>query len=136
MRIQTRITETTEGVQIVRYTINGLLATAVHFAVLSFNLKIIGLPSAGLANFIAAFFGIIISFLGNRYFVFDRQAESMIRQASKFGALYAAIAVLHGLVLYFWSDKLQLDYRYGFLLATCLQVVLSYFGNKKLVFNQ
>lgn len=136
MRIQTKITEAAEGAQIVRYTINGLLATAVHFAVLSFNLKIIGLPSAGLANFIAAFFGIVISFLGSRYFVFHGQADSMVRQAAKFWVLYAAIAVLHGLVLYFWSDKLHLDYRYGFLLATGLQVVLSYFGNKKLVFNQ
>jgi hypothetical protein len=60
----------------------------------------------------------------------------MVRQAAKFGALYAAIAVLHGLVLYFWTDKLRLDYRYGFLLATVLQVVLSYCGNKKLVFRR
>lgn len=135
MRIKTNIIGASEGARIVRYAINGLIATAVHFSVLSFNLMIIKIPSAGLANFIAAFFGIAMSFLGSRYFVFDGQTESMVHQAAKFGILYAIIAVFHGLVLYLWSDKLQLDYRYGFLLATVLQVILSYFGNKKLVFN-
>lgn len=136
MRIQADITRLTEWARIVRYTINGLLATAIHFACLSFNLKIIGLSSAGMANFIAAFFGIASSFLGSRYFVFLECAEPMVRQAAKFGFLYAALAILHGLVLYVWSDKLQLDYRWGFLLATGLQVILSYFGNKNLIFNK
>ena len=46
------------------------------------------------------------------------------------------MAVLHGLVLYIWSDRLLLDFRSGFVLATGLQVVLSYFGNKTMVFNK
>ncbi len=122
--------------QIVRYIINGLAATAVHFSVLTFNLKVLGLPSAGLANLCAAIPGIITSFLGSRYFVFRHHTESMLKQATRFSMLYAAIAVLHGLILMGWTDILHFDYRLGFVLATGMQVLGSYWGNKFLVFNK
>ncbi len=59
----------------------------------------------------------------------------MVTQAMKFSGLYGAIAVLHGLVLLIWTDWLGLDYRIGFLIATAIQVSLSYIGNKLLVFK-
>jgi len=135
-RSQTNLPEAGEGHQVARYAINGLLATAVHFGVLAFNLKVIGLSSAGVSNLIAACVGLSVSFLGSRYFVFRGHSEPFLRQAGKFAGLYAAMAVLHGLVLYIWSDRLLLDFRSGFVLATGLQVVLSYFGNKTMVFNK
>lgn len=122
--------------QVLRYVANGLAATAVHFGALQINLRLLGMPSAGLANFIAAFFGIVVSFIGSRYFVFQAHRQPILRQASKFGGLYAAIAFMHGLVLYAWSDLQGWDYRIGFLLATVLQVVFSYWGNKLLVFKK
>jgi hypothetical protein len=54
---------------------------------------------------------------------------------ARFGLLYASIALLHGLVLWWWTDVNRLDFRIGFLLATGLQVVLSFWGNKVLVFR-
>ena len=119
---------------VLRYAINGLAATTVHFGVLQINLKLLGIPSAGLANFIAAFLGIAVSFIGSRYYVFHSHQQPILRQISKFGVLYAAIASLHGLVLYAWTDLQGGDYRLGFLFATVLQVSLSYWGNKHLVF--
>lgn len=121
--------------EIARYGINGLAATAVHYGVLTFNLKVLQLSSAGLANLIAAVFGVGASFFGSRYFVFPAASQSIFRQALKFSALYGAIAVLHGLVLLVWSDWHGLDYRLGFLIATAIQVSLSYLGNKFLVFR-
>jgi putative flippase GtrA len=135
MPILTRPVEAADRTRLVRYIINGLAATVVHFAVLSFNLQVLAIPSAGLANLLAAIAGISASFLGSRYFVFRSLDESIIRQAVKFGLLYAAIAILHGLVLYLWSDIGRLDYRIGFLIATGLQVMLSYWGNSTLVFK-
>lgn len=135
MRALTRAVETEDRTQVVRYVVNGLVATAVHFVVLSFNLQVLGIPSAGLANLYAAVAGISTSFLGSRYFVFRSRDEAIFRQAAKFGLLYAAIAGLHGAALYLWSDVGRLDYRIGFLLATGLQVMLSYWGNKMLVFK-
>ena len=62
----------TELGQVARYIVNGLFATAVHYGVLTFCLTVLQLPSAGVANLIAAVFGITASFFGSRYFVFRR----------------------------------------------------------------
>lgn len=121
--------------ELMRYIVNGLAATAVHYAVLTFNLHVLAMPSAGAANLVAAIFGITASFLGSRYFVFNKTEGAMLPQALKFSGLYGAIAVLHGSVLLVWTDWLGFDYRIGFLIATAFQVSLSYVGNKKLVFN-
>ena len=125
----------TNPAQAARYVANGIAATAVHYAVLQFNLGVLHLPSAGLANLIAAGFGITTSFLGSRYFVFRAHAGSFLHQFARFGLLYACIALLHGGVLWLWTDLNHLDFRIGFLLATALQVVLSFWGNKVLVFR-
>jgi putative flippase GtrA len=125
-----------DGLQIVCYGINGLVATAVHYGVLTFNLRILHFPSAGLANMFAAIFGIAVSFLGSRYFVFPPTGRSLLYEAVKFSGLYGAIAVLHGLILFVWSDVYPGDFRLGFLLATAMQVALSFFGNKLLVFKK
>ena len=121
--------------EVLRYAINGFVATAVHFAVLAFNLHVLHFSSAGLANLAASLFGISASFVGSRYFVFPRTGEPIVAEALRFSGLYGAIALLHGAVLLVWSDYFGLDYRAGFLLATVLQVSLSYLGNKFLVFK-
>lgn len=121
--------------ELIKYVINGLVATAVHYGALTFNLEVLAMPSTGLANLIAACFGISTSFLGNRYFVFKKHEASIVSQAVKFSALYGAIALLHGFILFVWSDWLKLDYHVGFLIATFFQFVLSYMGNKKMVFK-
>ena len=119
-----------------RFILNGLFATAVHYGVLNFNLHVLGMPSAGAANFFAAWFGIAASFIGSRFFVFRKRSAPWARQALRFLVLYASIACLHGLLLFVWTDVFGLDYSMGFLIATVLQTVLSYVGNKLLVFSQ
>ena len=91
--------------QSVRYLINGLAATAVHFVVLTFNLKILSWDSAGIANLVAAVFGISVSFLGSRYFVFQGSVEPLLKQMYRFIFLYKAIALLHGALMYVWACK-------------------------------
>ena len=120
----------------VRYIINGLVATAVHFVILWALLNVAGLESAGVANFIAAIFGILTSFLGSRYFVFRGHTQSIFHQASKFLGLYGGIAVLHGLTLFLLTDQMGVDYRLAFLVATGLQVMMGYLGNKFMVFSK
>lgn len=124
-----------QAAEVSRYVINGLAATAVHYGVLTVNLSQFDFKSAGLANFIAAVFGIATSFLGSRYYVFNRATEGIRQQSLKFIALYGAIAALHGLLLFVWTDWYSLDYRMGFLFATVMQMSLSYLGNKFLVFK-
>ena len=136
MRAQANLINNIGRLQVIRYVINGLFATVVHFGALTFNLQIIGMNSAGLANMYAAMAGITASFFGSRYFVYCKRQEVIYRQAVKFGLLYAFIAGLHGIVLYIWSDLWEFDYRIGFILATGVQVVLSYWGNLTLVFKK
>lgn len=121
--------------QALRYIVNGLLATALHFAILIFNLEVLHLPSAGLANFIAACIAITFSFFSSRHFVFHAAHAPLLPQALGFGLLYALLAVAHGVILYLWTDRAGLDYRIGFLLGTCVQVAGSFIGNKLLVFK-
>jgi putative flippase GtrA len=120
---------------VLHYGINGIIATGVHYAVLNFNLQVLAMPSAGMANLVAALFGISTSFVGNRYFVFRQTEEGVLAQAAKFGGLYAVFALVHGAVLFVWADWLGYDYRLGFLLATSFQIAGSYLGNKFLVFK-
>lgn len=124
-----------DGLEVVRYIVNGLFATALHYAVLSSLLGAAAWTSAGLANLCAAVVGISASFLGSRYFVFRPVRGVLTEQIMRFGALYGLIALLHGVVLLLWSDWLGQDFRIGFLLATGMQVSLSYLGNKWLVFR-
>jgi putative flippase GtrA len=121
--------------QVLRYIINGLAATALHFAILTFNLDVLKIPSAGLANFIAACIAITVSFFTSRHFVFRAAHAPVVPQAVAFGVMYALLAVAHGVILYLWTDRAGLDYRIGFLLGTCVQVVGSFIGNKLLVFK-
>lgn len=120
----------------VRFVVNGLAATAVHFAVLTVGVEMLHIPLAAIANLIAAIVGISVSFLGNRYFVFRNHTSSIITQARGFLGLYAAIAVLHASLLFAMTDQIGIDFRISFLVATVLQVALSYFGNRKFVFSK
>jgi len=121
--------------EIYRYITNGIVATAIHFTILTINIKVFEFSSAGIANFIAAIFGITASFVGSRYFVYRDHTGSLHSHAIKFVILYSMIALLHGAILYIWTDIYHFAYEIGFLLATILQVLLSYIGNKVLVFK-
>lgn len=128
-------TTTIDKQEIIRYIINGLLATAIHFSVLTLNIDVFAFQSAGVANMVAALFGISASFVGSRYFVYREHTKGIGNHAIRFVSLYISIALLHGLVLYLWSDLYHHSYQIGFVLATLLQVALSYIGNKVLVFK-
>jgi putative flippase GtrA len=123
------------GGQVLRYIVNGLVATAVHYSILRYNIEVLGVPSAGLANAIAAMFGIAVSFLGSRYFVFRASSGGIARQGVMFLLSYGLIALLHGLILYLWTDRAGLNYTLGFLVATGMQVACSFVVNKFLVFR-
>lgn len=117
-----------------RYLVNGVAATLVHFCVLTVLIELVRVPSAGVANLLAAIVGIAVSFVGSRYFVFRRHSTGVAAQLWRFVAFYALFALIHAGVLYVWTDLLAFDFRVGFLLATALQVLMSFSANKLLVF--
>ena len=121
--------------QPVRYIVNGLTATVINFATLSLFVSLLGDGRAWLASALASVVGITASFLGARYFVFPGGKDSVAVQVGKFVAVYAATACVHAAVLFLWSDTLGWDWRIGFVLATGLQVAVSYTANKFFVFK-
>lgn len=121
--------------EVLRYGLNGIVATVVHYSVLRFNIEVLGFPSVGLANAVAAIFGISTSFIGSRYFVFRAAHGRAVRQGVLFLLVYGCIALLHGLFLYMWTDQYGLDYTIGFILATGAQVAGSFVANKFMVFR-
>lgn len=132
----TRLAESREELwQVLRFGANGVFATIVHFLILVLCIEYFQVASAGFANLLAACVGVATSFVGNRYFVFRRADAAIVQQFSKFLVLYAATAVMHGTVLFVWTDLLLLDYRFGFIVATGFQVLMTYVGNKLLVFK-
>lgn len=122
--------------QPVRYLLNGVGATCVHYAVLNACIHMLQIPSAGVSNLLAATAGITASFFGNRQFVFRGAPESIWTQLARFWVLYACLALMQGAVMFVWTDLGGFDYRAGFLLGTSLQMVCSYFGGKHWVFKQ
>nr|WP_253247615.1 GtrA family protein [Stenotrophomonas maltophilia] len=121
--------------QFARFVANGLAATAVHFGVLTFLVEVMHVESKGVANSIAAVFGIFASFMGNRFFVFASKTGSIRKELLRFSALYAALAFLSGALMALWADVLAFDYRIGFVAISGVQLVLSFLGNRMLVFK-
>jgi putative flippase GtrA len=123
------------GGQAARFVINGIAATVIHYAVLVVCMDIWRIESAGLASLIASCVGITASFFGNRHWVFRSTDEALARQALRFVALYATIALAHSALMHGWVDIGGWSYHVGFVIATLLQVTLSYGGGKHLVFK-
>jgi len=122
-------------IQPAKFIVNGVVATGVHFSVLTVCLKILLWKSAGLSNMTASVFGITSSFLGNRYFVFHNSDEPLNKQISRFITLSVTLAAIHGFVMHISTDVYQTDYRLSFLFATVIQTILSFLGNKIMVFK-
>ena len=121
--------------QLVRFVLNGLAATVMHFVVLSLCLEVIGISSAGVSNTLAACSGTVTSFLGNRYFVFEARQAAGLSQFGRFVLLYLSLAVLQGLLLFGWTDVAGLDYRVGFLIGLAIHTVSAFLLGRNWVFR-
>ena len=117
------------------FLINGMVATLIHFSIIFIIFEILRLGSAGVSSLIASVVASLISFLGNKYYVFRVHYGSLTMQATRFTLLYSIGAIFHGVFLLTWTDYLGLDYKFGFLLAVIFQALGSYFGNRYYVFK-
>lgn len=118
---------------LVRFVINGVVATAVHYTTLVVLMEFVELASAGLANALAAIVGITASYIGNYKQVFRSNAAHSAT-LPRFLGVYAAVAGLHGVALAIWTDLFGFRYHLGFVIATGLSVALTFMANRWLVF--
>ena len=123
-----------------KFIVNGLFATFVHYVtmlLISNYVISIYLISYG----IASIFGILTSFMGNKFFVFTNSNQNhayynyTFKQLRSFLLLYGFIMLICSLLMGVLSDLLQINYNLSFIIALCIQTLLSFFGNKRYVFK-
>ena len=93
------------------------------------------MESKGLANALAASFGIAASFAGNKWFVFSESQGHTGGQLTRFLVLYGTLALINGGLMTLWADVGGLDYRIGFVIISAVQLICSFLGNRILVFK-
>ena len=101
-----------------RYLINGFVATFVHYASLNVAIYALGDKNLIEINTLAAFLGILVSFIGSRYFVFKKYNQSVFFQLVKFFIFYIFLSILHSGVMYIFVYLFYFDYRLAFIPAT------------------
>ena len=123
-----------------KFIANGLLATFVHYVtMLLISNYLIGIYS--IAYGIASIFGILTSFLGNKFFVFTNANQDIspnnltFKQLRSFLLLYGLIMLVCSVLMGVLSDFLYINYNLSFMMALCVQTLLSFFGNKHYVFK-
>ena len=122
--------------EVVRFAVNGLIATSVHFTILYLCVNFFVLPYTGISSLIGAIFGTISSFLGNKFYVFRySNNNNILTQTSQFAILYTVMALNHGLFIYLWSDLGKQNFMLGFVLITFINTVLSFLFNKYRIFK-
>ena len=121
--------------QLIKFIINGLFATFVHYSVFFVSIEIFNFKYVALANLFGAFFGISCSFFGNKWFVFLNSNKKISWQFSKFLVTYVLLGSLTSILIFAWSDLLKMNYNYGFCLVTFLQFILSYSMNRNWIFK-
>ena len=118
---------------IVRFAINGLVATGVHYLVMVFAIHVLGITWYSLAYALAFLFAVVTSFWGNKLFVFkSRQVQDF--QFVKFVILYLGLLVMTSLTMWVVSDYGGLHYNTGFIIAVTLQFIGGYLGSRYLIF--
>ena len=123
-----------EVYRVIRFAVNGLVATAIHYIVLVALVEGANVTPIALATIIAANCGIAASYLGNRNFVM--RAEIPHREAiTRFLVCYAAVIGVHGALMALWADWAGLDYNIGFVLFTVVAAGVTYLSNRFYVFR-
>ncbi|MYF86754.1 MAG: GtrA family protein, partial [Rhodospirillaceae bacterium] len=101
-----------EAGRVLRFVLNGLFATAVHYAVLAGLVEGAGMASAAIANALAAVCGVAVSYIGNRSFVLRSRAPHR-RAGPRFLAGDAARDALPGAPMTLGADRGVQDSRIG-----------------------
>ena len=118
---------------LIRYSLTGVAATALHYAVLLALVEewsIAAAPAAG----IGALCGAALAYLGNRHFTFKGSVASHRQAVPRFVLVALAGAALNS--LFVWAGTQVLDWHYlaAQVLATLVVLALGYHLNRSWTF--
>lgn len=120
---------------LLKYIINGLSATLFHYIILRLLLINFYFEYYATADFIAAFFGICFSYLGNKFFVFKHSSSNHFVQYFIFLIFYFLMMVIHSSIIFIISDIYNVNFNIGFVIATLFQFLFTYYVNKTIIFK-
>lgn len=107
-----------------RYTVVGLFATAVHYAVLAALVEI-GRASAGPSAAVGAVLGAIAGYAGNRLFTFPSRTTHS-QALPRFALVAAAVALANAGIVWIGTEPFGLHYLPSQLAATALTLAAGY----------
>ena len=120
---------------LLKYILNGLSATLFHYIILRLLLMNFYFEYYASADFIAAFFGICFSYLGNKFFVFKHSSSNHFVQYFIFLIFYFLMMIVHSSIIFIISDIYNVNFNIGFVAATFFQFLFTYYVNKKIIFK-
>ena len=124
-----------EARRVVRFVVCGLTATAVHYAILVLLVEAAEMTPVAVANALATPCAMVVSYLGNRYFVM-RSKVAHGGASLRFLAVYACVIGIHSGAMALWADWAGLNYSVGFVLFTGVAAVVTYLLNGFYVFRR
>ncbi|MGH8197125.1 MAG: GtrA family protein [Steroidobacteraceae bacterium] len=113
----------------VRYSLVGLSATGIHYALLWALVESAG-ANAGLSAGIGATAGALAAYLGNRRFTFRSDAPHH-RALARFALVASSAALANGLIVWAGTDRLRMHYLMAQLTATALILWFGYLLNRR-----
>ncbi len=125
--------ERTNFKEIYLFLTNGIIATVTHFIILFVFVENNLFSYVSFSYFFAAIISISISFLGNKYFVFQNK-NNFVGDLLRFFLLYIVLLILNSVIIYILCDVIDIDYKVGFIIALVFQTIFSYLGLKFFVF--
>tara|TARA_B100000161_G_scaffold38657_1_gene23107 strand:+ start:219 stop:635 length:417 start_codon:yes stop_codon:yes gene_type:complete len=119
--------------QIVRFIISGLIATAVNFMV--FNYIFLISDNLFLASSFGYSFGLLMSFIFSKIWVFKDKSQRIIRSFLIFCLIYL-LGGLEMSLLTFYLAKIIDNYKFAWLVGASVGSLNNYLGLKYLLFKK
>lgn len=120
--------------EIARFGLVGIIATAVHFSVLTLAVERFSIPPST-ANGVAFLCALSISYLGQSRWVFHIRSRHGTVQVLRFSISLGIGFLANILVMAYSIRVLSLSYKVGFLISLIVVPLLSFFINKLWVFK-
>lgn len=122
-------------IEVTRFGIVGLAATAMHYLVLTVLVELVRIPPTP-ANGLAFLCALGITYLGQSLRVFRKRSQHGVSQVLRF-IVSLAVGLLSNMAIMAISvHAFKLDYQTGFLLALIFVPMLSFMINRSWVFRE
>jgi putative flippase GtrA len=120
----------------IKYFVNGLIASTVHFLIFYLLYKILKIESAFISYLLASIIGIYISYFGNNKFVFNGVRNFKVAKFLKYIILQLILLLISTSLIWILIDINEINYIISFLFALIIQFFIGYYISKNYIFYE